>query len=73
VIAGSFMETWALIWRWLAWGNAPLRDVLAYATFVGVIYQIVAFWRTRRLVTIIVVNRYSPSIEPREITKIPRP
>jgi hypothetical protein len=68
---GSFAEIWAQVWAWIAWGNSQLRDVLAYATFIGVMYQIVTFWRTRRLVTIIAANRDSPSDPGREIAKVP--
>jgi hypothetical protein len=60
---------WGQIWGWITWVNSQLRDVLAIATFIGVMYQIWMFWHTKRLVSIIVANRDSK--ERREIAKVP--
>jgi hypothetical protein len=65
----SLPENWTQLRTWIAWGNSQLRDALAYATFVGVMYQVIMFWRTRRLVTIVAVNR--DASERREIAKVP--
>ena len=67
----TVLEWWKALWEWIAWGNASLRDVLAYATFFGVMYTVLSFWRSRRMVTIYAVNDDSPERERREIAKVP--
>jgi hypothetical protein len=64
-------QWWTTTWQWIVWGNGNLRDVLAYATFFGVMYTVWSFWRSRRLVTVYVVNDDNPKSERREIAKVP--
>lgn len=64
-------ELWTAIWAWVTWGNANLRDVLAYATFFGVMYTVWSFWRSRRMITIYAINVESGEGERREIAKVP--
>jgi hypothetical protein len=70
-MCGDVAMTGRAMWEWIAWGNASLRDVLAYATFVGVMYTVWSFWRSRRIVTIYAVNDDDPARERREIAKVP--
>lgn len=64
-------ERWEVVWHWIAWGNSHLRDVLSYATFIGVMYTVWGFWRARRIVTIYVVNDESTPRERREVARLP--
>src|SRR5436190_9027624 len=63
--------TWRALWEWVTWGNANLRDVLAYATFIGVTYTVWSFWHSRRIVAIYAVNDDDPNRKRREIAKVP--
>ena len=64
-------QWWVDAWKWIVWGNSNLRDVLAYATFVGVMYTVWSFWRSRRTVTVYAVNDDSPGRERRTIAQVP--
>jgi hypothetical protein len=68
----SLADFWQWAWPWLTWGNDFLRGVVAYGTFVGVMYTAWGFWRSRGKVAIMAVNADDPSAERRLIAKVPR-